>query len=263
MSDQNESLDVSAKTVDEAIEQGLNKLGLSRDQVDIKILNEGKRGIFGLGSEDAVVRLSPKKIEREAPQPLDLPSAPPDDLDASLPAKAESEASPKPDMPGQAGAGEPDQLEKIAVEYLQELLQLMGIKAKVVAQTAPDLAEPGEEVPLVLDITGHDLGILIGRRTETLQAIQYMLRLMVSKQTGSWQRIVVDVESYRARRRNSLRQMAKRMAEKAVATRERVVMEAMSAYERRIIHMALRDHPAVFTKSIGRENNRKVTIIPK
>lgn len=268
MSDQNESLDVNAKTVDEAIVQGLNKLGLSRDQVDIKILNEGKRGIFGLGSEDAVVRLSPKKIERATLRSLDPLPAPPDDPDTPLPAKAGAEESTKMDMPtpaptGQAAADEQDQLEKIAVEYLQELLQLMGIKAKVVSQIASELAEPGEEAPLVLDITGNDLGILIGRRSETLQAIQYMLRLMVSKQTGSWQRIIVDVESYRARRRSSLRQMAKRMAEKAVATRERVVMEAMSAYERRIIHMALRDDPAVFTKSIGRENNRKVTIIPK
>jgi spoIIIJ-associated protein len=126
-----------------------------------------------------------------------------------------------------------------------------------------DMIEPGEKAPLVLDVTGKDLGILIGRRSETLQALQYMVRLMVSKEMGSWQRVVVDVESYRARRRQSLRQMAQRMAERAIASRERVVMEAMSAYERRIIHVALRDHPAVFTKSIGRENNRKVTIIPK
>ncbi|MCB0212608.1 MAG: KH domain-containing protein, partial [Anaerolineae bacterium] len=151
----------------------------------------------------------------------------------------------------------------IAKSYLEELLEYMGIEATVTPRIAPDLVDPGEEPPLVLDVTGKDLGILIGRRSETLQALQYMVRLMVSKDMQSWQRIVVDVESYRARRRRSLSQMAKRMAERAVASGERVVMESMSAYDRRIIHVALRDHPDVFTKSIGRESNRKVTIIPK
>jgi spoIIIJ-associated protein len=139
----------------------------------------------------------------------------------------------------------------------------MGIEADIVVRPAPDLVDPGDEAPLVLDITGRDLGILIGRRNETLQALQYVVRLMVSKEMGSWQRIVVDVESYRSRRRQTLHQIARRMAERAVANRERVVLEAMPPYERRIIHMTLRDHPSVTTKSIGRENNRKVTIIPK
>ena len=104
---------------------------------------------------------------------------------------------------------------------------------------------------------------MIGRRSETLQALQYMVRLMVSKDMGSWQRIVVDVESYRSRRRKSLQRMARRMAERATNNQERVVLEAMTPYERRIIHITLRDHPAVYTKSIGQDNNRKVTIIPK
>ena len=151
----------------------------------------------------------------------------------------------------------------IGKEYLGELLTHMGIKADIVTRVAPDLVDPGEKPPLVLDVTGKDLGILIGRRNETLQALQYMVRLMVSKQMGSWQPIVVDVESYRARRRRSLNQMAKRMADRAVANQERVVLEAMPAYERRLVHLALRDHPDVFTKSVGHDNNRKVTIIPK
>jgi spoIIIJ-associated protein len=167
---------------------------------------------------------------------------------------------------GQAGEESPAEKQDVgavAANYLHQLLEHMGVEAEIATRWGEDLVETGEKAPLVLDVTGKDLGILIGRRSETLQALQYMVRLMVSKELGSWQRIVVDVESYRARRRQSLRQMAQRMAERAVANRERVVMEAMSAYERRIIHVALRDHPAVFTKSLGRENNRKVTIIPK
>jgi spoIIIJ-associated protein len=116
---------------------------------------------------------------------------------------------------------------------------------------------------LVLDITGNDLGILIGRRSETLQSLQYMVRIMVSKETSSWHPIVVDVEAYRVRRRRSLLQMAEKMAERAATTHKRVVLEAMPPHERRIIHLALKSHPAVFTKSVGSEDSRKVTIIPK
>ncbi|MDX1520756.1 MAG: R3H domain-containing nucleic acid-binding protein, partial [Anaerolineae bacterium] len=117
--------------------------------------------------------------------------------------------------------------------------------------------------PLVLDVTGSDLGILIGRRSETLRALQYMVRLMVSKEMSHWTPIVIDVESYRVRRRNSLRQLAEKMADRAAKSQRKVVMESMPAYERRIIHITLRNHPDVITKSVGSDDNRKVTIIPK
>lgn len=269
MTNQNESLDVSAKTVEEAIEQGLSRLGLSRDQVEIQVLNEGKRGIFGLGSEEAVVRLIPKSPP-VAETPVISPVAKPEPEPVT--AEPETEETPPPPavQPDEAEESEYDdvpahdrQALEIAQTHLANLLEMMGIQAEIVVRPAPDLVDPGDEAPLVLDITGRDLGILIGRRNETLQALQYVVRLMVSKEMGSWQRIVVDVESYRSRRRQTLHQMAKRMAERAVANNERVVLEAMPPYERRIIHMTLRDHPAVTTKSIGRENNRKVTIIPK
>jgi len=270
MPNQNESLDVSAKTVDEAIAQGLRQLGLSRDQVEIEIISEGRRGIFGLGSEEATVRLTTKSrpVTEAAPEVTAPSEATPPSIEMVAAADEEDELEEADQIAdyGQAGEAEPAQKQDIATvasRYLHELLEHMGIEAEITSRWGTDLVEAGEKAPLVLDVTGKDLGILIGRRSETLQALQYMVRLMVSKELGSWQRIVVDVESYRARRRQSLRQMAQRMAERAVANRERVVMEAMSAYERRIIHVALRDHPAVFTKSIGRENNRKVTIIPK
>ncbi len=272
MSNQNESLNVSAKTVDEAIEQGLNQLGLTRDEVDVEIINEGKRTLFGLKSGEAIVRLTPKGQTATSPSEADpLPTdeavsqepAPsePDELDSSEPDESAEET-----LPVEAQVSEeddPSQIAEIGKEYLGGLLERMGIKATITTRVAPDLVEPDESPPLVLDITGRDLGILIGRRNETLQALQYMVRLMVNKEMGSWQRIVVDVESYRSRRRHSLHQMAKRMAERAVANGERVVLEAMPAYERRLIHIALRDHPAVFTRSIGHDKNRKVTIIPK
>ncbi len=261
MPNQNENLDVSAKTVDEAIEEGLAQLGLPRDQVEVEVLSEGKRGLFGLGAEEATVRLTVKSAPAPA-EPAAAAAPPPPAEDAPPPAAATPETAAEEDIaPSQAESDDP--VVTAAREHLENILKYMGIEATVETRTAPELVESGEDAPIVLDIQGKDLGILIGRRSETLQALQYLVRLMASKDMGSWQRIVVDVESYRSRRRQSLQKMARRMAERAAANHERVVLESMSAYERRIIHLTLRDHPAVVTKSIGQDNNRKVTIIPK
>jgi spoIIIJ-associated protein len=269
MPNQNESLDVSAKSIEDAIEQGLAELGVTRDQVSIEILNEGKRGIFGLGSEEAVVRLTVRG--EPAPQPaVESASVPVSSSDEVQPAEPEETDGEDNDAPIEQVVEEPVADEAIqnpielARGHLEQLLDLMGVEATVVSRTAPDLVDnEGEPPPTVLDITGSDLGILIGRRSETLQALQYMVRLMVSKDIGGWHRTIVDVESYRSRRHQSLQKMAERMAERATTNGERVVLEAMTPYERRIIHITLRDHPKVYTKSIGRENNRKVSIIPK
>jgi spoIIIJ-associated protein len=281
MSNQNESLNVSAKSVDEAIEEGLAQLGVTRDRVDIEIVNEGKRGIFGLGAEDAVVKLS---LKNDGPSAEDISLDEPDpdkevyplsaEADTTKPrqspdaeqVQSEADASSEDEDLGPAHSDALEMTETVtrAKEHLEKLLEYMGVEAEVIPTTAPDLTEnDDDDTPTVLDINGKDLGVLIGRRSETLQALQYMVRLMVSKETGSWERVVVDVESYRSRRRKSLQRMANRMAERATSNNERVVLEAMSAYERRIIHLTLRDHPTVYTRSIGQDSNRKVTIIPK
>lgn len=262
MPNQNESLDVSAKTIDEAIELGLAQLGLTREQVDVEIVKEGKRGVFGIGSEDAQIRLTPRSQTRPEKVQPPVSSTPP--VATSTPA-APLETPAKPVQPTQpeADSGHVAEIGELAVGFLAQLLKLMGIQATVTYRQGIDLVEPGEVPPLVLDITGGDLGILIGRRSETLQALQDMVRLMVSKELNSWLPIMVDVEAYRVRRRQSLRQMAEKMAERVTASRKKMVLEAMPAHERRIIHITLRDHPAVTTKSVGSDDNRKVTIIPK
>lgn len=270
------SLNVNAKTIDEAIERGLAQLGLPRDQVEVEIIKEGKRGVFGLGSEDAQVRLTPrgtasteigKQVESAASELAAEISEPSPSLESdTIEAEASSQtptADERPDTDSAAVEDQSDDVETVATKYLSDLLALMGIEAEITSRMSTDLVEEGERPVPVLDITGKDLGILIGRRSETLRALQYMVRLMVSKHTRSWQPIIVDVESYRVRRRRSIRQMAKRMAERAVATHKKVVMEAMPAYERRIVHITLKDDPQVFTKSVGSDDNRKVTIIPK
>lgn len=263
------TIEVAAKTVDEAIEQGLTQLAAQREQVDIEVLREGKRGVFGLGSEEALVRLTlHMQAVTEADAPAGQLSEAKDPVDSL--ATSEPIINPIPEEEDDddeelfEGAGSVESgVAEIAIGYLQGLLQGMGIEATVTARVAVDLVEPGEDPPLVLDVTGSDLGILIGRRSETLRALQYMVRLMVSKQMSRWQPIVIDVESYRVRRRNSLYQLAEKMAERAVSSRRKVIMEAMPAYERRIIHIALRNHPGVITKSVGSDDNRKVTIVPK
>lgn len=266
------TIEVAAKTVDEAIEQGLTQLAAQREQVDIEVLREGKRGVFGLGSEEALVRLTLRmQAVAEAAAPAGQLSEPKDQIDSPATpdpiinpiSEEEHEEEDDDDELFEGASSVESGVAEIAIGYLQGLLKGMGIEATVTARVAVDLVEPGEEPPLVLDVTGSDLGILIGRRSETLRALQYMVRLMVSKQMSRWQPIVIDVESYRVRRRNSLYQLAEKMAERAVSSRRKVIMEAMPAYERRIIHIALRNHPGVITKSVGSDDNRKVTILPK
>ncbi len=251
------SVEISAKTVEEAIARGLADLSLTREQAEITVLNPGRSGVLGFGAEDALVRIAArpeigemgmKEIEAEVAEPGGDEG---DFEESALVAPSFASGTPTSDAA------------KLAVDVLQGLLDRMSIRARVTVRVGDDLIEEGEEPPLTLDIVGDDLGILIGRQGETLRDLQYMTRLMLSRHLERWEPVVVDVESYRVRRRRSLHLLAVRMAERVVVSRQRVVLEAMPAHERRIIHMALRDHPTVTTKSIGEGEHRKVTIIPK
>lgn len=236
------SVEASGKNVEEAIAQGLAEIGKTRDEVEIEVLSEGSRGLFGLGAEEARVQISviePRivekiEVEEEEEKKVEEPAAPPLEKD----------------------------FQQIAKGTLEELLARMGIRARVVIRQKV-YVEEGELPPVVLDIVGNDLGILIGRRGETLAALQYITRLIVSRKTHRWYPLIVDVEQYKVRREKSLRRLAQRMAERVSFSRQPVALEAMPAYERRIIHIALRDHPSVTTKSVGEGDQRKVTIIPK
>jgi spoIIIJ-associated protein len=239
------SVEASAKTVEEAIDRGLSELGLTRDQVEVEVVHPGRGGVLGIGAEDARVR-----IIALAPEPTPDVGLQAEEL-VEKPAVSQLEARIDP------------QVAELATGLLQELLAGMKVRAQVRARVGDDLAEVGEEPALTLDVTGDDLGILIGRRGETLRALQYITRLILSRRLERWEPVIVDVESYRVRRRRSLRQLATRMADRVAFSQQRVVLEAMPAYERRIVHIALRDHPQVTTKSIGDGERRKVTIVPK
>lgn len=148
----------------------------------------------------------------------------------------------------------------VAKEVLERLLAAMGIEAQVHLRPS-DLPEGPDT--LVLDITGQNLGILIGRQGETLRALQYITRLIVSRRLQEWAEIIVDVEGYKSRRERSLAQLARRMADRAILLGQAVSLEPMPAYERRIIHLALRDDQKVSTESVGEGDRRKVVIFPR
>ncbi len=225
------------KDVDDAVENGLQALGLSREQVEVEVLDRGSKGFLGIGATPARVRLIVQTMPTEAP-----------------PATEEETAEGRP--PATA-----EEIEPLAREYLEGILHRMGFDVRVESYWGN--AEPGEKRPLVLNIEGRDLGILIGRQTETLSSLQYLVRAIINQQTHRWMNIIVDVENYRRRREESLKRLALRMAEQVARTGRPVVLEAMPPHERRIIHITLREHPDVYTVSVGKDPRRKVTIRPR
>ena len=156
-------------------------------------------------------------------------------------------------------------LEAIATEVVTTLLDKMDVMAAV--EVSEPGGEPtgsnGESSPLVLNLVGDDLGVLIGRRGETLRDLQFITRLIVSRRMGAWPNLVLDVEGYKSRRTRALRLLAKRVADQVRRTHQPVVLEAMPANERRIVHLALRDDPEVYTESTGEDEARKVQILLK
>lgn len=228
------SLEMIAPTIDEAIAQGLAELGLTEDDVDVEVLDEGSRGILNLGSRHARVRITVK----------------------------EEESSPAPtysDQPTPEGQ-DPNTLE-IAGETVRELLDKMGVHAEVSCHWGE---QDGDRypAPVMVDISGDDLSILIGRRAETLEAFQYITRLIVGKELGHSSNINVDVAGYRQRRERNLRDLANKMADQAMSQGRRQTLEPMPPNERRIIHMELQDRNDVYTESVGEGSRRKLTIIP-
>jgi spoIIIJ-associated protein len=243
------SIEVVGETVDAAVEAGLAQLGVTRDQVTVEVVREGSRGVLGIGARDALVRLTLLAEEAE-PSPAPAPAPEPELEPVPEP---EPELQPRPTQ---------EEILSLASEILGELLERMQIEAEI----HPRVSEPrypGDTSSLVLDLQGDDLGFLIGRKGETLAAVQHLLRLMVNKVVQQRIHLVVDVEGYKVRREDALKKLALRIADQATRRRRRIALEPMNAYERRIIHITLRNHPTVVTESVGEGPRRKVTIVPK
>lgn len=205
-----ESIREEGKTVEDAVEEALKKLNISRDEADIKIIEEGSKGIFGLiGGKNAVVEVKVKV------DPV-----------------------------------------KVGLEFLEDILENMPLEAKVEV-----IDEKTDQEQVAYNISSPDLGIIIGHRGETLDALQYLTSLVINKATDSYYRVLLDAEGYRDRRKQTLERLAFKMAKKALTTGRKVMLEPMPPHERRIIHIALKKDSRVTTYSDGREPYRRVMIV--
>ena len=274
-------IDVTGKTEDEAIQKALAQLGLDRDDVSVEILERAKSGFLGLGACPAKVRVSygepedvladlkpaaPEKKEEKAAAPVReaQPKAEkkPQQPKTEKP-RQEKKAEPKPEKKAEPKAEKPvvvDNGEEVNDEKAQAIRTFLdGLLAQmdITAQVKVYLPEKGRyKVVLV----GDNLGALIGRRGETLDAVQQLTSYSVNRSGGSRVRVQLDAENYRDRREQSLQHLATKVAAKVVKYRHNVTLEPMNAYERHVIHTALQDVPHVTTYSTGMEPSRRVIV---
>lgn len=250
-------LDATGKNEEDAIQNGLRQLGLDRDDVSVEILERAKTGFLGIGGNPAKVRLSyegpdapteqkepPKK---EAPRPAPQRQEAPQQRETSKPATPAKRPL-APLDPAAAG------------ERSEEIVAfLTGLMARMEVGAVPQVRIT-EEGSYKVDLVGEDLGSLIGRRGETLDAIQQLTSYTVNKSHASRVRIHVDCENYRAKREESLVRLAQKVAGKVVKYRRNVTLEPMNAYERHVIHTALQEYTDVSTYSTGTEPNRRTVV---
>lgn len=246
-----ETVEVTGKTVDDAIAAASAKLNIPADRLDYTIVSEGSKGILGIGAEEARIIVSAEAAlapGESRPEPAyQQPSAPLAEREEQAAPSAQPRRERQP-------AAKLENAGDIAAELLDQLLQKMGIDAEI---------EIRDEEPVTLNVIGEDLGILIGRRGETLSALQFVLNQMLNHNTGQWLGVVVDAEDYRLRREDQLRGLARRMADRARYYKQSVTLDPMPPNERRIVHITLADHPQVETHSEGEGEDRRVVISPK
>ncbi len=273
------SMEFSGRSVDEAVFHGLQEMGLSIDEVEIETLQTESKGIFGIGAKMALVRLTEREPEyvlekqtelaelaKHEPAPQQAPKERQErparegrertsrNQRGGHPARENREEAPA--APQYAYSLELAQ-ELPAAQFLKELLQKMGVEAQVLACNTED--------GLRLRIDSKSMGILIGRRGETLDALQYITSLVVNrnrKQEG-YLRVTLDTEDYRSKREETLRRLARKQASRVKATGRSIALEPMNPYERRVLHASLQNNPYVTTHSEGEEPNRRVVIEPK
>lgn len=234
MNNNRATLEVIAQSVEEAIEKGLADLGLPLEAVEITVLDEGGSGILGLGSRQARVRIS---------------------------ILGEDEEEPKKEAPVRVADGDKDQTLNLVEEIVSELLEKMNLEASVAARYGEE-SDNLPHAPILVDISGKDLSILIGRRAKTLDALQYITRLILGKELEHGIPLSIDVEGYRERRELQIRQLARRVADQVADTQREQALEPMPPNERRFAHIELQDESRVYTESIGEEPQRKVIIYP-
>lgn len=277
------TLETTGRTEEAAVQSALEQLGLDRDSVSVEILDRAKKGFLGLGSTPARVRVTyevPDPVEppkpaapvkkaepvkapapEKKPEPVKAPEKPVEKEPAPVkaapaaPIPEETPAAPveAPAAPAEEAPVEPAVLEERIRAFLTGLLEHMGVEAAV------NVGEKTENGILVT-LEGPKLGALIGHRGETLDAIQQLTNYSVNRGRTNRTRIHIDAENYRAKREESLRRLANKVAGKVVKYRRNITLEPMNAYERHVIHEALQDYPDVITYSTGTEPNRRTVV---
>jgi spoIIIJ-associated protein len=276
-------LEVSAKTVDDAITKACIDLGLSSDQLDIQVISEGSAGFLGLGSKPAVIQVRKKEIPEEKPEvqvkeksaekiekvsrPKHAASKEKKAEKSQKPAKAETktsadeavnaEESPKKEAVVERTDEEVVTMKAAASGFLEGVFKAMDLPVNIT------MTYNKEDDSLDIDFEGEDMGILIGKRGQTLDSLQYLVSLVVNKDQKTYVRVKLDTEDYRRRRRETLENLAKNIAYKVRRSRRSVSLEAMNPYERRIIHSALQNNRYVETHSEGNEPYRHVVVTAK
>ena len=273
----NGSIRVSAKTVDDAITEALIQLGVTSDRLEYEVIEKGSAGFLGIGMKQAVIeaRRKPEPKEEKVEEPVveEPVKAEPKKVEAVQPQKAAAEK--KADEPQKAAFEKA--VEKEVKEEVKKETKLVEVQPQTIeavedflknTMKAMDMevelkTEIDQDGALCVDMSGEHMGILIGKRGQTLDSLQYLANRVANKHQEGYVRVKLDTENYRARREETLRHLAKNIAHKVKRSRRPVALEPMNPYERRIIHSALQSDPYVMTHSEGEEPFRKVVITLK
>ena len=273
----NGSIRVSAKTVDDAITEALIQLGVTSDRLEYEVIEKGSAGFLGIGMKQAVIeaRRKPEPKEEKVEEPVveEPVKAEPKKVEAVQPQKAAAEK--KEDEPQKAAFEKA--VEKEVKEEVKKETKLVEVQSQTIeavedflknTMKAMDMevelkTEIDQDGALCVDMSGEHMGILIGKRGQTLDSLQYLANRVANKHQEGYVRVKLDTENYRARREETLRHLAKNIAHKVKRNRRPVALEPMNPYERRIIHSALQSDPYVMTHSEGEEPFRKVVITLK
>lgn len=247
--------------VDTAVQLALADLKLTIDEVDVTVLEEPSRGFFGIGSKLALVRVEKKKPAKPEEEPA-KEKKPTEKNQAEHSEKTEK--AQRTETPKNKKEKHKPIIEKVpeeelsvcedhpALKFLEEVTEEMGLSLDITAKTGED--------SVYIDIQGKDSGTIIGKRGQTLDAIQYLTSLVVNKDNQNYTRVVVDAENYRAKREKTLEKLALRLAGKVARTKRSIKLEPMNPYERKVIHATLQNHPQVTTRSEGQDPYRRVII---
>lgn len=238
-----------------AVDLALADLKLTIDEVDVTVLEEPSRGFFGIGSKLALVRVEKKKSAEKQPEEEPVVEIKAEPVKKEI--KKEAKCEPSEEMVTETNSEViSDDMETtedhIALSFLKEVTEQMGLDI--------DISAKANETSVFVDIHGKDSGTIIGKRGQTLDAIQYLTSLVVNKDHDDYVRVVVDAENYRSKREVTLENLANRLANKVVKTKRSVKLEPMNPYERKVIHATLQNHPRVKTRSEGQEPYRRVII---